>query len=53
MPESMFLVFNPIDVNGSWAMDKLGEWVDPHNVILGGSQHMHAIQSGISSSQLS
>ena len=28
-------------------MDKLGEWVQPASVVVGGSQHLHGIRSGV------
>lgn len=47
MPEAMFLTFNPIgSATATWEMDKLGEWIQPSEVILGGSPHLHGIDSG-------
>jgi hypothetical protein len=52
MMESMFLTFKPDGVNSAtapceWAMDKLGEWVTPLEVMKGGSGGISPIGSGI------
>jgi hypothetical protein len=45
LPEALWLTFNPAN-NGNWLLDKLEEWVSPLDVVLNGSQHLHAIESG-------
>ncbi len=51
MPEAIWLRFDPPVASPSaallWEMDKLGQWISPSEVILNGSRHLHAINSGI------
>ena len=47
MPEAMFFVFDPLPAGAaSWTVDKLGEWIAPDEVMVGGSPHLHAVSSG-------
>jgi polygalacturonase len=55
LPEATVLLFQPHRVAGTaaarhdygWAMDVLGGWVDPYDVLSGGQQWAHAIWSGV------
>ena len=56
LPESMFVVFNPIDVR-DFKMKKLTEWiaVDNTTIIDGGSTHLHGVEAaqiGMNSSKI-
>ena len=43
----MFLRFNPANVpSAGVSMDKLGWWVDPMDVVDGGSKHLHYVADG-------
>jgi len=49
MPEALWLGFNPVvSPEAQWFLDKMGEAVDPLDVVKGGNHHLHAIQSGLS-----
>lgn len=49
LPEALFFRFVPpllppsTSFGSAWRMNKLGEWVDPSDVVTGGSKHLHAI----------
>jgi len=48
LPESMFFRFiPPISSSNFWKMTKLGESMDPSNVIVGGNKRMHTISNSI------
>eukprot|EP01012_Entosiphon_sulcatum_P032079 TRINITY_DN40828_c0_g1_i1.p1 TRINITY_DN40828_c0_g1~~TRINITY_DN40828_c0_g1_i1.p1 ORF type:complete len:800 (-),score=122.49 TRINITY_DN40828_c0_g1_i1:16-2391(-) len=47
LPEAMFLTFNPLAQQGTWQMDKLGEWLEVNNVVGGGEPHHHGVLSGV------
>jgi len=50
LSQSMHLLFpsipTPMGQNGTWTLEKLGQPVDPHTVMLNGSQWQHGISSG-------
>jgi hypothetical protein len=48
LAEAMWLSFNPI-VNSpyDWWIDVLGYPVSPYEVVINGSQHLHAFQKGL------
>ena len=47
LPEAITFLFTPqTKPNSVWRMSKLGGWVDPHNVILNGSQYEHVLDDG-------
>ncbi|XP_064634753.1 uncharacterized protein LOC135492306 [Lineus longissimus] len=49
MPEGIFLSFEPTLQDGyGWMMSKSGQMIDPMNVVLNGSQRLHAIDRGVS-----
>ncbi len=48
LPEALWLSFDPpVDNDGSWVMDKMGQDVDPGNVVKDGGHKMHAVAKGI------
>ena len=48
LPESIYFVFQPVPSNDmSWKLHKLGQLIDPLNVILNGSQRQHAVDKGV------
>lgn len=48
MPESIYFMFRPIsNPKLSWKLHKVGQFIDPLNVILNGSQILHAIDKGV------
>ena len=48
LPEALFLKFEPKpQVGHRWYVHKLGYLVDPYNVILNGSQYVHAVDQGV------
>jgi len=49
MPESIWVVFDPITVNASvWTIDKIGSQISPLDFIVGGSNHLHGSWNGVS-----
>ncbi len=49
LPEATWLSFAPrVHPNGSWHLSKLGEQIDPLDVVRYGSQHLHAVDRGVS-----
>eukprot|EP00049_Salpingoeca_infusionum_P003197 m.64385 g.64385 ORF g.64385 m.64385 type:complete len:732 (+) comp12011_c0_seq2:41-2236(+) len=53
LPESAWLKFNPNvspqqTVPSGWMMDKLGYLVDPLNVVINGSRHLHSVNGDVS-----
>jgi hypothetical protein len=44
--EGLFLRFNA-SAPAAWAVDKLGSWVDPFDVVSGGNQHHHGTWAGV------
>jgi len=49
LPESFWISFNPRSQQGdkpNWKIEKLGSMVSPLNIILNGSQHLHASTKG-------
>ncbi|KAJ8302872.1 hypothetical protein KUTeg_019268, partial [Tegillarca granosa] len=49
LPESLNFVFNPTqNTDGAhWMIHKLGQWIDPLNVVLNGSQRLHVVDRGV------
>ena len=50
LPESTFFNFRPTRQNSSstkWAMRKLGSWIDPTDVVLGGNQYQHGVNGAV------
>ncbi|XP_052061610.1 uncharacterized protein LOC127701658 [Mytilus californianus] len=48
LPESIYFVFQPVqNTDMSWKLHKLGQMIDPLNVILNGSQRQHAVDKGV------
>ncbi len=48
LPEAIWLSFNPvIRDDGQWSLDKMGEWISPHDVIRNGNRTLHAVQTGV------
>ena len=48
LPEATYFGFTPAgSAAGAWAMDKLGEWVDPLDVIDGAARGLHAVSTGV------
>ncbi|KAJ8302871.1 hypothetical protein KUTeg_019267 [Tegillarca granosa] len=49
LPEAIYYKFKPVQNSGgsSWMIHKLGQWIDPLNVIMNGSQRLHAINEGV------
>ncbi|CAL1525890.1 unnamed protein product [Lymnaea stagnalis] len=41
LPESISFGFSPQNVDGSWSLSKMGQSIDPCNVVLNGSQYVH------------
>ena len=48
-PEAMWMSFG-VDApdQAGWAFDKVGQTVDPHDVVVRGGRHLHGVQSGVS-----
>ncbi|XP_050394995.1 uncharacterized protein LOC126812577 [Patella vulgata] len=47
LPESLSYSFTPTLVNDlQWRLSKIGHLVDPANVVLNGSQYLHAVDNG-------
>ncbi|XP_046330094.2 uncharacterized protein LOC124113675 isoform X1 [Haliotis rufescens] len=48
MPEAIFLTFKPVEQEGHrWLVHKLGQLLDPLNVVQNGSQTQHGIDKGV------
>ncbi|XP_048776556.1 uncharacterized protein LOC125680826 isoform X2 [Ostrea edulis] len=48
LAESIMYNFNPAQKKGfNWRLSKVGHLVDPGNVILNGSQYVHAVDNGV------
>ncbi|XP_076436514.1 uncharacterized protein LOC143276017 [Babylonia areolata] len=48
LAEALSFGFTPVtQVSGRWTLSKLGSMVDPLNVVLNGSQYLHAIDKGV------
>jgi hypothetical protein len=48
LPEALFLRFNASGAGSptglpTWAADKIGSWVDPFDVVMGGNKYHHAV----------
>ncbi len=47
-PEAFWLSFAPVAPElGGWRLDKLGQWVDPNDVIDDGGRHLHGVGRGV------
>lgn len=48
LPEALWLSFVPlVDKEGKWVMDKMGQDVDPHDVVKNGGHKLHAVAEGV------
>jgi hypothetical protein len=48
LPEATWLSFAPrVQASGAWSLNKMGEHIDPLNVVRYGSQHLHAVDRGV------
>lgn len=48
MPEATWLSFTPrVRPGGAWSLIKLGEQIDPLDVVRYGAQHLHAVDRGV------
>ncbi|MDO9542110.1 MAG: DUF5054 domain-containing protein, partial [Kiritimatiellia bacterium] len=48
LSEALWLSFVPLaDKEAKWAMDKMGQDVDPHDVVKNGGQKLHAVTEGV------
>lgn len=43
LPEALWLSFMPLLPNAQWYFEKLGEWIDPLDVVSGGNRGLHAV----------
>ncbi|KAH9512453.1 hypothetical protein Btru_039624 [Bulinus truncatus] len=41
LPESISFGFSPLNLDGAWSLSKMGQSIDPCNVVLNGSQYVH------------
>ncbi|XP_055897527.1 uncharacterized protein LOC106076569 [Biomphalaria glabrata] len=48
LPESISFGFSPLNSNTAWSLSKMGQKIDPCNVVLNGSQYVHGVDTGIS-----
>ncbi|KAH9512451.1 hypothetical protein Btru_039618 [Bulinus truncatus] len=48
LPESISFGFSPLNPDGAWSLSKMGQSIDPCNVVLNGSQYVHGVDTGIS-----
>jgi hypothetical protein len=46
MPEALWITFNPLVGRGRWRLDKLGEPIDPLDVVRDGNRKLHAVGVG-------
>jgi hypothetical protein len=46
MPEALWLSFSPAVRRGQWRLDKLGEPIDPLDVVRDGNRKLHAVGAG-------
>merc|ERR1719408_829340 len=60
IPEAMFVQFRTPDENATWSANKLGSWIDPSDIVDGGTKHLHGVtedglrvQDGDSTMQIS
>ncbi len=48
LPEALWLSFVPsIDKKGNWKMDKMGQAIDPRDVVKNGGHKIHAVEEGV------
>ncbi|MCF7976220.1 MAG: DUF5054 domain-containing protein [Phycisphaerae bacterium] len=48
LPEALWLSFSPqVETQGIWVLDKMGQDVDPRDVIKDGARKLHALEHGI------
>lgn len=43
LPEALWLSFQPLAPGAQWRFEKLGEWIDPLDVVPGGNRSLHAV----------
>jgi hypothetical protein len=48
LPEAGWLSFVPNAAGASWRFEKLGEWIDPRDVVRGGNRSLHAVFDRVS-----
>jgi hypothetical protein len=48
IPEALWVHFRPrTKPAGQWRLHKMGQWIDPSDVIRNGNRRLHAVQSGV------
>jgi hypothetical protein len=47
LPEAIWFSFHPAAAGGLWQIEKLGEWVNPLDVVRNGNRHLHACGAGV------
>lgn len=48
LPEAYWLAFRPkLAADAQWTYRKLGQWIDPRDVVAGGSRELHAIEDDV------
>jgi hypothetical protein len=48
LPEAIWFTFAPqARKSGCWMLDKMGRWISPLEVILGGNRKLHAVGTGV------
>lgn len=47
LPESLWMIFEPTGNSDHWRLDKLGNSLDPLDVNLNASRHLHGVDRGI------
>lgn len=51
LPEALWLSFSPsVGEGAQWRVHKISSWIDPCDVVVNGSQHLHAVQDGFTCS---
>ena len=43
IPEAMFVQFQTPNKNITWSANKLGSWIEPDDIVDGGTKHLHGI----------
>ncbi|MFH1498790.1 MAG: DUF5054 domain-containing protein, partial [Verrucomicrobiota bacterium] len=48
LPEAYWLAFRPkLAADARWSYRKLGQWVDPRDVVAGGARELHAVEDDV------
>ncbi|XP_059146377.1 uncharacterized protein LOC131933885 [Physella acuta] len=47
LPESIAFGFTPQNLDGVWSLSKMGQSIDPCNVVLNGSQYVYGVDKGV------